>query len=48
MPDRLPGSVRTDSLAHRTIETGNRTTTLRSDVPDFEVDRIVPRVRIGA
>ena len=39
------GRIRTDSLAHRTIETGNRTTTLRSDVPDFEVDRIVPRVR---
>ena len=43
------GRIRTDALGkHRTIETGNRTTTLRSGVPDFEVDRIVPQVRSGA
>ena len=45
MPDGMLGKIRTDSLAHRTIETGNRTTTLRSDVPDCDVDWIVPRVR---
>ena len=45
MPDGTPGRIRTDSLAHHTIETGNRTTTLRSDVPDCDVDRIVPLVR---
>ena len=39
------GKIRTDTLIHHTIETGNRTTTLRSDMPDFEVDRIVPHVR---
>ena len=43
--DDRAGKIRTDSLAHRTIETGNRTTTLRSDVPDCDVDWIVPRVR---
>ena len=43
--DGSAGKIRTDSLAHHTIETGNRTTTLRSDVPDFEVNRIVPQVR---
>ena len=43
--DGSAGKIRTDSLIHRTIETGNRTTTLRSDVPDFEVNWIVPRVR---
>ena len=45
MPDGTPARIRTNSLVHHTIETGNCTTTLRSDVPDFEVDRIVPRVR---
>ena len=34
--------VRTYTLKHHAIETGNRTTTLRSDVPDFEVDGVVP------
>ena len=43
--DGSAGRIRTDSLAHRTIETGNCTTTLRSDVPDCDVDWIVPRVR---
>ena len=43
--DGSAGKIRTDSLVHHTIETGNRTTTLRSDVPDFEVNRIVPQVR---
>ena len=43
--DGSAGRIRTDSLVHRTIETGNRTTTLRSDVPDCDVDWIVPRVR---
>ena len=43
--DGSAGKIRTDSLAHHTIETGNRTTTLRSDVPDCDVDWIVPRVR---
>ncbi len=43
--DGSAGRIRTDSLAHHTIETGNRTTTLRSDVPDCDVDWIVPRVR---
>ena len=43
--DGSAGKIRTDTLIHHTIETGNRTTTLRSDVPDFEVDRIVPHVR---
>ena len=43
--DGSAGKIRTDSLAHRTIETDNRTTTLRSDVPDCDVDWIVPRVR---
>ena len=36
--DDRAGKIRTDSLAHRTIETGNRTITLRSDVPDCDVD----------
>ena len=43
--DGSAGRIRTDALKHRTIETGNRTTTLRSDVPDCDVDWIVPRVR---
>lgn len=43
--DSGAGKIRTDTLIHHTIETGNRTTTLRSDMPDFEVDRIVPQVR---
>ena len=43
--DGSAGRIRTDALTHRTIETGNRTTTLRSGVPDFEVDWIVPQVR---
>ena len=43
--DGSAGRIRTDSLIHRTIETGNRTTTLRSGVPDCDVDWIVPRVR---
>ena len=43
--DGSAGRIRTDSLAHHTIETGNRTTTLRSDVPDRDVDWVVPRVR---
>ena len=43
--DGSAGRIRTDSLVHRTIETGNRTTTLRSDVQDRDVDWIVPRVR---
>ena len=43
--DGSAGKIRTDTLIHHTIETGNRTTTLRSDVPDCDVDWIVPRVR---
>ena len=46
--DGSAGKIRTDALKHRTIETGNRTTTLRSDVPDFEVDRIVAAGTDGA
>ena len=43
--DDSAGKIRTDTLKHHTIETGNRTTTLRSDVPDCEVDGVVPRVQ---
>ena len=39
------GKTRTDALKHHTIEAGNRTTTLRSDVPDYEVDGSVPPIR---
>ena len=45
MPDGILGKIRTDSLAYRTIETGNRTTTLRFDVPDCDVDGVVPLVQ---
>ena len=45
LDDSAGENIRTDTLKHHTIETGNRTTTLRSDVPDFAVDRIVPQVR---
>ena len=45
LDDSAGENIRTDTLKHHTIETGNRTTTLRSDVPDCDVDWIVPRVR---
>ena len=41
----MPDMIRTDSLEHRTIETGNCTTTLRSDMPDRDVALTVRQVR---
>ena len=38
-------TIRTDSLAHRTMETGTRTTTLRSDVTDRDVALTVRQAR---
>lgn len=43
--DGSAGKIRTDAPIHHTIETGNHSTTLRSDVPDCEVDGIMPLVR---